>query len=69
METFLGEDLLPWLTLAIGGALAVGTLAALVRPRTEVPEGELARPPLGRSLIQIVIGTTVSIWAIASLLS
>ncbi len=65
---FLGEDLLPLLTLAIGGALAVGTLAALVRPRTEVREGELPRPPLVRSLIQIAIGVTVSIWAIASLL-
>lgn len=65
---FLGEDLLPMLTLAIGGALAIGTLAALARPRDETPEGELARPPLVRSLIQIAIGTTVSIWAIASLI-
>ncbi len=65
---FLGEDLLPMLTLAIGGALAIGTITALARPRTDVPEGELARPPLVRSLIQIAIGTTVSIWAIASLL-
>jgi hypothetical protein len=57
------------LTLAIGGALAIGTIAALAKPRTtDVPEGELARPPLVRSLIQIAIGTTVSIWAIASLL-
>jgi len=29
---FLGDDLLPWLVLAIGGALAVGTTLALVRP-------------------------------------
>ena len=65
---FLGDDLLPMLTLAIGGALAVGTLAALVRPRSDVPEGELARPPLARSLIQITIGTVVSVWALASLL-
>ncbi|MEM7274368.1 MAG: hypothetical protein AAF547_14890 [Actinomycetota bacterium] len=65
---FLGENLLPLLTLAIGGGLAVGTLAAMVRPRTEIREGELERPPLGRSLIQIGIGLTVSIWALASLL-
>jgi len=65
---FLGENLLPLLTLAIGGALAVGTLAAMIRPRTEVRDGELERPPLGRSILQIAIGTTVSIWAIASLL-
>jgi hypothetical protein len=69
LVNLLGDDLLPLLTLAIGGALALGTLAALARPRTaEIPEGELARPPLGRSLIQIAIGATVSIWAIASLL-
>lgn len=65
---FLGENLLPLLTLAVGGGLAAGTLAALVRPRDEQRDGELERPPLGRSLIQIAIGTTVSIWAIASLL-
>ena len=66
---FLGDEILPMLTLAIGGALALGTLAAMIRPRTEVKEGELARPPLFRSLIQIVIGTVASLWAVASLLS
>ncbi len=65
---FLGENLLPLLTLAVGGGLAVGTIAAIVRPRDEVRDGELERPPLGRSLIQITIGVVVSIWAIASLL-
>jgi hypothetical protein len=68
MDTFLGDDLLAWLTLAIGGALAVGTAAALFRPRDDVPDGELARPPLVRSVIQIAIGTVVSVWALASLL-
>lgn len=66
---FLGEDLLAWLTLAIGGALAFGTLAALVRPPANVEEGNLERAPLGRSLIQIVIGLIASAWALASLLS
>ncbi|MGB5760156.1 MAG: hypothetical protein WBM50_24790 [Acidimicrobiales bacterium] len=66
---FLGENLLPLLTLAVGGGLAVGTLGAMVRPRSEHKEGELERPPLGRSLIQIAIGLTVSIWALASLLA
>lgn len=66
---FLGEDLLPYLTLAIGGALAVGTIAAFVKPRGEVRDGELERPPVARSVIQVVIGVGVSIWAIASLLS
>ncbi len=66
---FLGDDLLPWLTLAIGGALVVGTALALVRPPAERAEGALAQAPLGRSLGQIAIGLVASIWAIASLLS
>ncbi|MGI9595715.1 MAG: hypothetical protein ACR2QK_06125 [Acidimicrobiales bacterium] len=65
---FLGENLLPLLALAVGGGRAGGTMAAIVRPRAEVRDGELERPPLGRSLIQIAIGLTVSVWAVASLL-
>ena len=39
---FLGEDLLAWLVLAIGGALCVGNVLALVRPPEAPKEGELA---------------------------
>lgn len=63
------DDLLPLLTLALGAALAIGTGLALARPRTDVDDGELVRPPLGRSLIQIGIGSVASIWAVATLLS
>ncbi len=66
---FLGEDLLAWLTLAIGGALAVGTALALVRPPTQQGDNDLAEAPLGRSLIQIVIGSVAAIWALATLIS
>lgn len=66
---FLGDDLLAWLTLAIGGALAVGTLLALVRPPDAPKDGELERAPLGRSLLQIAIGSVATIWALATLLS
>ena len=66
---FLGENLLPLLTLAVGGGLAAANIMAFVRPRPEARDGELDRPPLARSLIQIAIGLTVSIWAVASLLS
>jgi hypothetical protein len=68
-ETFLGEDLLGWLTLAIGAALAVGTLLALVRPPATQPDGTLARPPVGRSLVMIALGLVAAIWGLASLLS
>jgi len=66
---FLGEDLLPWLTLALGGALAVGTLLALVRPPEDPDEGDLVRPPLARSLVMIAVGTLAAVWGIASLAS
>ncbi len=66
---FLGDDLLPWLTLAIGAALVVGNGLALIRPPQEHQEGSLERAPLTRSLVQIAIGLIASIWAIASLLS
>jgi hypothetical protein len=66
---FLGEDLLPLLVLALGGALAVGNGLALVRPPAQPKEGELARAPLGRSLVMIAIGLVAAVWALASLLA
>lgn len=63
----LGDDLLVLLVLALGGALAAGNILALVRPRTDPRDGELERPPLGRSLIQIAIGLVATIWALVSL--
>jgi hypothetical protein len=64
----LGDDLLAWLLLAMGGALAVGTALALVRPRPESKEGELDRPPLARSLVMITVGGLAAVWGLASIL-
>lgn len=66
---FLGEDLLPWLLLALGGAMAVGNAFALVRPPGEPREGELARAPKARSVTMIVIGLACAIPALAALTS
>lgn len=66
---FLGDNLLPLLTLALGGAMAVGTILALVRPREDERDGELDRPPLGRSVVMIGIGLIASMWAFASLVA
>ena len=66
---FLGEDLLPLLVLAIGGALAVGNVLALVRPPRQARAGELTRAPLGRSLAMLALGLVAAIWAVASLAS
>jgi len=64
-----GDNLLALLVLAIGAALAFGNAMALLRPRTddEIGEGELERPPLGRSLLMIAVGLLAAIWALASL--
>ena len=66
---FLGEDLLPLLVLALGGAMAVGTLLALVRPPARREEGDLPRAPLARSVVFIAIGVVAAVWALASLLT
>jgi hypothetical protein len=66
---FLGEDVLPWLTVALGGALAGGTLLALVRPPAQRDESDLERPPIARSVVMIVIGSIAAIWGAASLLT
>jgi hypothetical protein len=66
---FLGEDLLAWLVLALGAAMAAGSLMALVRPPDRPREGELAAAPLGRSIVMIVVGSVAAIWALASLIA
>jgi hypothetical protein len=66
---FLGEDLLAYLVLALGAAMALGSLAALVRPPEAPKEGELARAPLARSVVMIAVGTLAAVWALASLLA
>ncbi|MFP5317983.1 MAG: hypothetical protein ACLGI2_06765 [Acidimicrobiia bacterium] len=66
---FLGDDLLPYLVLAIGGALAVGNGLALVRPRRDAKPGELTRAPVGRSVTMLVVGLIAAVWALASLTS
>lgn len=64
---FLGNDLLAWILLALGGALALGNGLALVRPPRDQREGELTRAPLGRSLLMGTIGLMAAVWALASL--
>ena len=64
---FLGEDLLSWLLLALGAAMAVGNVMALVRPPQQLEDSDLTRPPLWRSLLYIVLGTVAGFWAVASL--
>lgn len=82
---FLGENLPSWLILAVGAALAVGNALALISPRPvdvgsdQDPDvdgdqdsdesTDLERPPLGRSLFMIALGSAAAVWALASLIA
>ncbi len=68
-QLLLGEDLLAWLVLALGAALAVGNALALVRPPRQAKPGELTRAPVGRTLTMMVLGLVAALWALASLTS
>ena len=65
----LGDDLWAWLVLALGGALFVGNLLALLKPPPRPKEGELARAPVGRSLLMALVGGLAALWALGSLLA
>jgi hypothetical protein len=64
----LGDDLLEWILLAMGGALFVGNVLALVRPPANRKETDLERAPVLRSLLYAFIGLVAAVWALASLL-
>jgi len=66
---FLGEDLLAWIVLALGGALVAGNAVALVWPPSERAEGDLERAPVARSVVMIVVGGAAAVWALATLLA
>ncbi len=67
-ETFLGDDLLAWLVLALGGALFAGNLLAVVRPpERQREEGDLERAPVARSLLFAALGLIAAVWALATL--
>ncbi|MEY2775446.1 MAG: hypothetical protein RLZZ270_735 [Actinomycetota bacterium] len=66
---FLGEDLLAWLVLAFGGAMAVGNVLALVRPpQNRQDSTELAKPPVVRTVTFALVGAIAAVWALGSLI-
>jgi hypothetical protein len=68
-QLILGDDLLAWLVLAIGGALFVGNGMALLRPPERVRAGDLERAPLRRSVLMMVVGGIAAVWALATLVA
>jgi hypothetical protein len=66
----LGDDLLVWILLAMGGALLAGNVMALVRPPAAPrDEGDLEQAPRGRSIVMALIGLVVFVAALAALLN
>jgi hypothetical protein len=67
---FLGEDLILWLLLALGGALFAGNLLAIIKPpERHDDEDLLERAPVGRSLLYAALGLIAAVWALASLIA
>ena len=64
-----GPDILAYLVLALGAAMAVGSLLALVRPPDARQEGDLEQAPVGRSLVFAAIGVVAALWALGSLVT
>jgi hypothetical protein len=66
---FLGKDLLAYLVLALGGALAVGNTLAIVKPPQKAKaEGDLEQAPVARSVGMAIVGAIAALWALASLI-
>ncbi|MCU1394279.1 MAG: hypothetical protein JWM34_2707 [Ilumatobacteraceae bacterium] len=68
-DSLLGDDLIVWLVLAMGGALLLGNILALVKPPPVAKEGELATAPRGRSAFMALIGLVAAVWALASIIT
>ena len=65
---FLGQDLLAWLVLALGGALATGNFLALVKPPpTKAGDDDYERAPVLRTVLMGAVGLIAALWALASL--
>ena len=64
----LGDNILAQLVLALGAALALGSTLALIRPPAQRRnEGDLARAPVARSVVMIVVGLFAALWAVVTL--
>jgi len=67
------DEVLRELLVAMGAALFVGNLLALLRRRTvtspEQDGHELQRAPVGRTVAFMALGFVVAFWGLASLLA
>ena len=55
---------------ALGGALFVGNIVAIVRPpEGQREEGTLDQAPMARSLLMAAVGLIGAVWALATLIT
>ena len=66
---FLGDDLIPYLVLALGGALLVGNVGAMLRPRRPTDGTAPVRAPARRAVPLALVGLVAAIWALATLMA
>ena len=65
---FLGEDILAWLVIALGGAMFAGNVAAIIRPPKQRRDAnDLTKAPVVRSLVMATIGGIAALWGLISL--
>ena len=65
-----GKDFIVWMLLALGGALLVGNLMALIRPPVAPrSDDDLQKAPRVRSIVMGTVGLVVAIAALASLIA
>ena len=64
-----GPDILAYLVLALGAAMAVGSILAVVRPPESRREGDLEQAPVVRSVVFALVGLLAALWALGSLLT
>ena len=66
---FLGQDILGYLVLALGSAMCVGNVMALVKPPAKRrDDADLERAPIARSVAMAAVGLVAALWALASLI-
>lgn len=66
---FLGDNLIVYLLMALGGAMFVGNLLAVLRPPARPHDhGDLARAPRARSISMAILGLIVFLFALVSLI-
>ena len=65
---FFGKDLIVWLLLALGGAMFVGNVMALVKPPVQRrADTDLEQAPRSRSIMMAGIGLVVALAALGAL--